>query len=122
LNIKFNEKHNIDIKQLTLGYNFNQDLNIPPNIKKLNLNYNNINLIDNLPNGIEELEFGCSFNLPLTNLLNSIKIISFNVNSKYDKELNNLPNFLEKLYLPIGYNKEIKNINYQCIVMIQKIE
>jgi len=50
------------------------------------------------------------------------KIISFNAESKYNKELNNSPNFLEKLYLPINYNKEIKNINSKCIVIIQKIE
>ena len=56
------------------------------------------------------------------NLPNSIKIISFHPNSEYDKELNNLPYFLEKLYLPINYDKKIKNINSQCVVMIQKID
>ncbi len=108
------------LKQLTLGYNFNQDLNIPSNIKKLKLDCNDINLTENLPNSIEELELGYYFDLPLTNLPNSIKIISFVPHSKYDKELNNLPYFLEKLYLPIEYNKVIKGINSQCIVIKQK--
>jgi len=108
--------------ELTLGNSFNQELNIPPNIKKLKLDCNNINLIDNLPNSIEELNFGLNFYLPLTNLPNSIKIISIDQFSKYNKELNNLPHFLEKLYLPFRYNKEIKNINSQCIIMMQKIE
>ena len=75
----------------------------------------------NLPNSIDELHLDYNFNQPLTNLPNSIKIISFNENSKYNQPLTNLPHFLEKLYLPIEYNKEIKNINPKCIVMIQKI-
>jgi len=70
-----------------------------------------------LPNSIEELELDYDFSQPLTNLPNSIKIISINWFSKYDKELNNLPNFLEKLHLPIGYNKKIKNINHICVIV-----
>jgi len=84
------------LNELTLDYNFNQELNIPLNIKKLNLNYNNINLIENLPNSIEELNLGCNFNQPLINLSNSIKIISFDPNGNFNEELNNLP---------IGYDK-----------------
>jgi len=114
--------HLTQLVELTLGKHFNQELNIPSNIKKLKLNCNNINLIENLPNGIEELKLDYNFNLPLTNLPNSIKIISFYEKSKYDIELNNLPHFLEKLYLPIEYNKVIKDVNSQCVVMIQKIE
>jgi len=86
-----------------LGLKFDQELNIPSNIKKLKLDCDNIKLIEKLPNSIVELEFDYYFVIPLTNLQNSIKIISFNVNSKYNKELNNLPHFLEKLYLPIEY-------------------
>jgi len=71
-------------------------------------------LIDNLQNSIEDIEFDCYYNLELNNLQNSIKIISFDPNSYFDKELNNLPHFLEKIFLPIKYNKEIKNINSQC--------
>jgi len=29
---------------------------------------------------------------------------------------------VKKLYLPIGYNKMIKGVNSQCVVMIQKNE
>ena len=94
------------------------------NIKKLKLACNNINLIENLPDSIVELEFDFDFDfdLPLTNLPNSIKIISFNADSNYNKELNNLPHFLEKLYLPDKYDKDIKNINPQCDILIQKID
>ena len=58
----------------------------------------------------------------LTHIIITIKIISFNPDNKYNKELNNLPHFLEKLYLPIGYNKVVKGVNSQCVVMIQKNE
>ena len=94
------------------------------NIKKLKLACNNINLIENLPDSIVELEFDFDFDfdLPLTNLPNSIKIISFVPDSEYNEELNNLPHFLEKIYLPIKYNKVIKGVNSQCVVMIQKFE
>jgi len=84
---------------------FNQELIILSNIKKLKLNCNNINLIENLPNSIEQLDLGDSFNLKLSNLPNSIKIISFVPHSKYNQPLTNLPHFLEKLYLPIEYKK-----------------
>ena len=74
-------------------------------------------MLENLPNSIVKLKFCFNFNQPLTNLHNSIKIISINRFSKYNKELSNLPNFLEKLYLPIKYNKVINGVNYQCIAM-----
>ena len=69
----------------------------------------------NLPNSIDELHLDYNFNQPLTNLPNSIKIISFNVNSKYNQHLTNLSHFLEKLYLPDKYDKDIKNINPNVI-------
>ena len=72
-----------------------------------------------MPNSIEELYFEFNFNLELNDLPNSIKIISLNKYSCYDKNLNNLPKSLEKLYLPKKYNKEIKNINQSCQIIIQ---
>ena len=78
--------------------------------------------LDNLPNSIEEINFGLHFNLELNNLPNSIKIIKFNFNSEYNKELNNLPFQLEILELPKKYNKEIKNINPDCIDIKQDFE
>ena len=74
----------------------------------------------NLPNSIDELHLDYNFNQPLTNLPNSIKIISFDPDSKYNQPLTNLPYFLEKLYLPDKYNKKIKNINSQCVILIHK--
>jgi len=54
---------------------------------------------------------GYYFTLELNNLPSSIKKISFDKESKYDKELNCLPNKLEILQLPKKYNLQIKKIN-----------
>ena len=107
------------LQQLTFGHQFTQQLDIPSNIKILKLNCNNVHIINNLPNGVEELVLGYNFNLDLNDLPNSIKIISFDPNSFYYKELNNLPKSLEKLYLPEKYDKEIKNINSNCQIIYQ---
>ena len=109
----------INLQQLTLGHEFKQKLEIPFNIRILNLNCNNQYIIDNLPNSIEELELGIYFNLKLDDLPSSMRIIRIE-NEKYDRELNNLPKFLKKIILPTEYIKEIKNINPECI--IEKID
>ena len=96
-----------NVTHLTLGNKFNKQVNLP-NIKYIKLDCNNINLIEKLPNSIEEIEFGRCFNLELQNLPNSIKKISFDCYSKYDKELNCLPESVEYLKLNIGYDKRIK--------------
>ena len=92
-----------------MGSNFNQNLNIPFNIKYLKLNCNNQNIIDYLHNNIEELELDLDFNLELNNLPTSIKKILF-LNSDYNWELNNLPNSIEYIELPYYYKKKILNI------------
>ena len=78
-----------------------------PNIKYIKLDYDNINIIENLPNSVEEIIFGYDFHLELQNLPNSIKKISFTKNSRYDKELNCLPEFVEYLELGKNYDKKI---------------
>ena len=74
-------------------------------------------MIENLPNSIEELNFGLHFYSELNNLPNSIKIIRFKKKSRYNKELNNLPKELEILELPEKYNKIILNINLDCKII-----
>ena len=101
-----------NLQQLTLGYNFNQRLDIPFNIRILTLDCNNQYMIDYLPNSIEELNLGLNFNLKLNDLPSSIKKISFDVNSQYNLDLNCLPYFTEIIKLNEYYNKPIKNIPY----------
>ena len=67
-------------------------------------------MIDNLTDNIVELELDCGFNLKLENLPISIRKIIFDIDSKYDKELNCLPYFVEFLQLPKKYNKRILNL------------
>jgi hypothetical protein len=108
------------LQQLTIGWSFSQPLNIPPNIKILKLDCNNIHITNNLSNGLEELVLLYNFNLELNDLPSSIKIILFDSYSFYYKELNNLPKSLEKLYLPEKYDREIKNINPNCQIIHHK--
>src|SRR3990167_3602416 len=95
-----------NVTHLTFGYwfNLNQHINLQ-NIKYIKLDRNNVNIIENLPNSIEEIKFGSNFNLELQNLPNSIKKISFDYNSIYDIELNCLPEFVEYLELNYYYDK-----------------
>jgi hypothetical protein len=103
----------INLTHLTFSEYFNR----PSNIKILALNCNNKNLIDSLPNSIEQLNFDYCFNLPLDNLPSSIKKISFEKEPKYDNPLNNLPKSLEQLELPSEYKFEIKNIPTNCKII-----
>ena len=56
------------------------------------------------------MELECIFNLELNNLPTLLKKIIFNKDSKYNKELNCLPKFVEQIQLPIHYNKQIKKL------------
>ncbi len=75
------------ITHLTLGLKFNQKFNIPSNIKYLKLNCNNQYLINSLPT--------------------SIKKLIIDADSKYNADLNCLPNFIEELHLNRHYEKRI---------------
>ena len=109
--IRFNQQVIIpeNLTHLAFGWNFNQPINLL-NVKYLNLNCNNINLIENLPNSIEEIELGNNFNLELLNLPNSIKKICLCYYGRYNKELNCLPESVEYIELNNKYDKKIKKI------------
>ena len=94
---------------ITFGHDFNQSVMLPFNITYLKLNCKNTNIIDYLPESIEELELYLNFNLELNNLPNSIKKIRFH-NYDYNKELNCLPSSVELLRLPYNYTRKILNI------------
>jgi len=98
--------NNINLTHLTFGKYFNQEINIPLNIKSLNMyQCNNQYIIDNLHNNIEELIIYDN-DLNLDNLPNSIKKIYI---IHYKKELNNLPNSIKYLELK-NYKLKIKKI------------
>ena len=66
-----------------------------------------MNIIDYLPDSVEELVLGHDFNLKLNDLPSSIKKLVIK-NVDYNHELNCLPNNIVYLELPFYYNKEIK--------------
>ena len=110
-----------NVIHLTFGWNFDQPVTLP-NIKYIKLGCDNIDIIENLPNSIEEIIFSEFFNLELQNLPNSIKKISFDYYSDYNKELNCLPEFVEYLELGIKYDKKIKKfpLNLKTIKCYKK--
>jgi hypothetical protein len=73
---------------------------------------NNQYIVDNLPNGIEILEFDYIINLKLDNLPSKIKKIVFNnkYDYKYNEELNCLPKSIEYIKFNCNYDKKISNI------------
>jgi hypothetical protein len=98
------------ITHLNIGFCYNKNVDLPFGILYLKFDSNNKNIIEHLPNSIEELELSLFFNLELNNLPNSIKKIKFSKSSKYNKELNCLPKFVESIQLPKYYDKRILNI------------
>ena len=104
---------NKSISNLTLDYRFNQKVDLPLTIVYLKLNCNNTYIIDHLSSNIKVLNLDWNFNLELNNLPSSIKKIFFHKESKYNKELNCLPKFVEQIQLPKYYNKQIKKLPFQ---------
>jgi hypothetical protein len=111
----------IDLPQtiihLTFGICFNQNVILPMGLKYLNLNCSNEYILDNLVDTIEELELNMFFDLKFNNLPNNIKKIIFNRDSRYDKDLNSLPDSVEFIRLPSTYTKKIKSVpkSLKCI-------
>jgi len=62
-----------NLTHLTFGSHFNQQVNLPFRVQFLEVRCNNINIIDYLPDSVEELVLGSYFNLELNNLPSSIK-------------------------------------------------
>ena len=112
---KFNQKIPtlpLNITNLTLGLEFEQQYDIPSNIKYLKLNSNNQYIINYLPNSIAELELelGEYFDLQIENLPTSIKKLIIDKKSVYNLDLNCLPDFIEELHLNRFYKKRISRI------------
>jgi hypothetical protein len=95
------------LTHLTFGWKFNQQVNLPFNLKYLNCD--NQYIVDNLPNGIETLEFNFIKNLKLNNLPTGIKKILF-YDCYLNNELNCLPKSIQYIKLNKLYNKKISNI------------
>ena len=97
-----------NLTHLKFSWDFSQQIDNLPNIVYLSVS-NNLSL-DNLPNSLKELVLGLDFNLELNNLPNQLKKISIRNVNLYDKELNNLPESVELIELPIGYDKKLSKL------------
>ena len=91
---------------LRLGWCFNRVIKknvLPKSIKKISL-YSHCNLINNLPIWVEEV------------------YINFSDDTKYDKEITNLPMTLEKIIIDNEkYLKYITKIPFNCDIIIKKL-
>ena len=134
-------EYNKKTKTLTIPYYFDEELkNIPEETEIIifNQNYNKNEyskfnqLVDNLPKNITHLTFGCYFNESINKLPKKLTHLKFGWNFENNiiipqtvKELsltcnnnliNNIPNFIEKLYIYFyydkSYNKKVENLPF----------
>jgi hypothetical protein len=134
------------LTHLTIGHYFNQPIELPcslihlthhnyaskniyklpKSLKILELSDDDKDLINNLPDELEELVLGFKFNLKLSNLPNKLKKLTIhNGSNLLDElpnsleelvingmcELNNLPNSIKKIkILSFFYDKELNNL------------
>lgn len=96
------------VHTLKFNYNFeNLPCEIPPNIKKVYF-YEFSDLLEELPDTIEDIEIHKSFNNPVDKLHYGLKSISFGWN--FDQPIDNLPSSLEKIVLGNNFNHQINNL------------
>lgn len=126
------------LKILRIGYNYNLELDNLPNslvyleiIGKFNKSLNNLpdsieillldvkinEKIEKLPTNLDYVYFALTFNNQNQIFFPpNIKTIQFHSYCEYDKPIKNLPNSIEKLYLPKDYsklfNQKCKNLIY----------
>ena len=138
----FNQPINLtnNLTHLEFGFSFNQLINFPnnsqlthlslgqrnanftelPNIKYLNIDFNNSHLIENLPDSLETLVIGWNFKLKLNDLPNSIKNLILHRN--YNQPIDLIPINLKLLKCSYEYKYQKKFIqNTQCSIEYYKI-
>ncbi len=90
---------------------FNQNVdNLPQSLLNLIFGCCFNQSVDNLPQSLLNLSFGPNFNQLINDLPNSLITLNFICNLQFNKELNCLPNTIQEIKLPSNYNQEIKNI------------
>jgi len=94
----------------TLKFNYNYEnlpCEIPPNIKKVYF-YEFSDLLEELPDTIEDIEIHKGFNNPVDKLHYGFKSISFGWN--FNQPIDNLPSSLEKIVLGNNFSHQINNL------------
>lgn len=96
------------VHTLKFNYNFvNLPCEIPSNIKKVYF-YEYCDLLEELPDTIEDIEIHKGFNHQIDKLHCGIKSISTGWN--FNQPIDNLPSSLEKIVLGINFNHQINNL------------
>ena len=143
LRLTYNYNHPLDLskcielKELHIGGSFEQELDLSQNInleyfsnesfhsiyvdlshmlklRKLYLHVADYCIDNILPSGLQELIIGPSYNYPLDNLPNGLKILTF-IWSKFNQEfynhdLNMLPDSVEDISFPANFNGTISKL------------
>jgi len=98
-----------NIEELQFGRNFDQPLNnLPKNLKKLIFPSDTV--LDNLPHNLIQLVLDENYDQPLDFLPTGLKSILFETYSIFSHPLNNLPNTLTLIEIPLKYQFEIDNL------------
>lgn len=113
LSSNFNKKLILpkNIKELFLGYEFNQSIDsLPPKLNNLCLGDNFNKYIDYLPLSLKTIKFGYNFNQPLGNIPFSLNSIHFG--ACFNQDIYNLPYNINLIYFPLLslFNKPISNL------------
>ena len=91
----------VSLKQLELGHYFNHPVNeLPSGLTHLTFGFCFNQMIPKLPKSLTHLTLGTNFNVRINKLPHGLTHLIFVKNSKFKKDLNDLPDSL--LYLELG--------------------
>lgn len=99
-------------------HNFNECVdNIPDYIKKIVFGCYFNQSVNNLPNSIITIKFGTNFNHPINNLPTSVKNIIFYQSSNFNQHIDNLPISIIFISFDIKFYQPIENLpnNINCL-------
>jgi Leucine-rich repeat (LRR) protein len=120
LNLSFNRINDIpneiltitNIKILDIGFNeIDKIKNLPKSLKELWIPRNKLTKIENLPNSLKELDISRNFITIIENLPTSLKVLWI-LNNPI-KEIRSLPNQLEQLYMDYSLLEYIDPVLYK---------
>lgn len=100
-----------ELEHLKLGNHFNKNVdNLPKSLKTLEILGDFNHPVNNLPLGLKRIVFGEHFNQPLDCLPYGVEYIGFKMKSIFSYPLDNLPNSIIKLEIPMLYPHTLNNL------------
>ena len=112
MGVKFNQPIVLPntLKKLVIGDSFEQEIDLPFGLEELTLMCKKHKVVDYLPHSLKTLYLGGDFDMNLDNLPSALYQLDFDKKSCFRRDLNNLPNSIKILGLPIGYTKSLLNL------------